>query len=139
MTGAGPDLSALPRRAAVPHASKTAKHGAAGIVVVHVRANLGQPPLEKQYGVSLVLVNSFTLMASQSGDWVAADAAFKRIGDNWNEETWTTEARFKQNRDTAAQAAPMQIQARAIKKEAQDNMQTPEGEAYRKNVEQKLA
>ena len=103
------------------------------------RIQRGFTALEKKYGVSMFLVNSFALMAVNSQDWVAADAAFKRIGDNWSEEKWTTEAWFKQNRDTATQAAPMQIQARATRKEAQDNMQTPEGQAFRKEVEQKLA
>jgi len=32
----------------------------------------------------------------------------------------------------------MQIRARATRKEAEDNMQTPEGAAYRKDLEQKL-
>ncbi len=103
------------------------------------RIQSGFAVLEKKYGVSLFLVNSFALMAVNSQDWVAADAAFKRIGDNWSEEKWTTEAWFKQNRDTATQAAPMQIQARATRKEAQDNMQTQEGQTFRKEVEQKLA
>jgi hypothetical protein len=103
------------------------------------RIQSGFAALEKKYGVSMFLVNSFALMAVNSQDWVAADAAFKRIGDNWSEEKWTTEAWFKQNRDTAAQAAPMQIEARATRKEAQDNVQTLEGQAFRKDVEQKLA
>jgi hypothetical protein len=103
------------------------------------RLQSGFAALEKKYGVSMFLLNSFALMAVNSQDWVAADAAFKRIGDNWSEEKWTTEAWFKQNRDTATQAAPMQIQARATRKEAQDNMKTPEGQAFRKDVEQKLA
>jgi hypothetical protein len=103
------------------------------------RLQSGFAALEKKYGVSMFLVNSFALMASKSSDWVVADAAFKRIGDNWSEDKWSTEAWFKQNRDTAAQAAPMQAQAHAIQKEAQDNMQTPQGQAYRKDLEQKLA
>ena len=94
---------------------------------------------EKKFGVSVLLVNSFALMAANSSDWVAADAAFKRIGDQWSEDKWSTEAWFKQNRDTAAQAAPMQLRARGTRKEAQDNMQTPEGQAYRKELETKLA
>lgn len=102
------------------------------------RLQSGFTALEKKYGVSMFLLNSFALMASKSSDWVAADSAFKRIGDNWNEDTWSTEAWFKQNRDTATQAAPMQIRARATRKEAEDNMQTPEGAAYRKDLEQKL-
>jgi hypothetical protein len=94
---------------------------------------------EKKFGVSLLLVNSFALMASSSSDWVAADAAFRRIGDNWSQDKWSTEAWFKQNRDTAAQAAPMQIRARATRKEAEDNMRTAEGQAYKKEMEPKLA
>ena len=100
------------------------------------RLHSGFTALEKKYGVSMFLFNSFALMASKSNDWVAADSTFKRIGDNWNEDTWSTEAWFKQNRDTATQAAPMQIRARATRKEAEDNMQTPEGAAYRKDLEQ---
>jgi hypothetical protein len=72
------------------------------------RLQSGFAASEKKFGVSLLLVNSFALMASNSSDWVAADAAFKRIGDNWSQDKWNTEAWFKQNRDTAAQAAPMQ-------------------------------
>jgi hypothetical protein len=103
------------------------------------RLQSGFAAFEKKYGVSMLSVNSFALMAVKSQDWVAADAAFKRIGDNWSEDKWSTEAFFKQNRDTAAQAAPMQIRARAHRKEAEANMQTPEGAAYRKDLEQKLA
>jgi len=84
-------------------------------------------------------VNSFALMASKSGDWQVADPAFKRIGDNWKEELWTSEAWFKQNRDTAAGAAPMQAHARATRKQAEANMLTAEGQAYRKELEQVLA
>jgi hypothetical protein len=103
------------------------------------RLQKGFSALEKQYGTSMLTVNSFALMASKSADWVAADPAFKRIGDNWNEELWSNEAWFQQNRDTAAQAAPMQARARATRQEAEANMQTPEGQAYRKELEQKLA
>jgi Domain of unknown function (DUF4034) len=103
------------------------------------RLQKGFTALEKQYGTSMISVNSFALMASKSGDWQVADPAFKRIGDNWNEELWTSEAWFKQNRDTAAGAAPMQARARATRKEAEENMQTPEGQTYRRELEQKLA
>src|ERR1035438_6637060 len=46
---------------------------------------------------------------------------------------------FKQKRDSAAQVAPILIRIRATRKEALANMQTPEGQAYVKAVEQKLA
>lgn len=102
------------------------------------RLQKGFTALEKQYGTSMISVNSFALMASKSGDWVAADPAFNRIGDNWNKELWTSESWFKKNRDTAAASAPMQARARATRKEAEDNMLTPEGQAYRKELEQTL-
>lgn len=102
------------------------------------RLQSGFAALEKQYGSSLISVNSFALMAANSSDWVVADSAFKRVGDNWDKETWLTEAWFKQNRDSAAQVAPMIIRIRASRKEALANMQTPEGQAYLKTVEQKL-
>ena len=44
-------------------------------------------------------MNSFALVASWSGDWEVADLEFKRIGDNWKEELWTSEAFFKQQRE----------------------------------------
>ena len=103
------------------------------------RLQSGFAALEKQYGVSLALLNSFALMATNSQDWVVADAAFKRIGDNWSKTTWSTEAWYKQRRDSAAQVAPVLIRIRATRKEALANMQTPEGQAYMKAVEQKLA
>jgi hypothetical protein len=102
------------------------------------RLQKGFAAAEKKQGVSLRVVNWFALMAMQSQDWVAADAAFKRLGDGWSEDVWGSEAYFKQIRDTAAQVAPMQLRARADQKEAEGNMQTPAGAAYRKQVEPKL-
>lgn len=103
------------------------------------RLQSGFAALEKKYGSSLISVNSFALMAANSRDWVAADSAFKRVGDNWDKEAWLTEAWFKQNRDSAAGVAPVIIRIRASRKEALANMQTPEGQAFLKTVEQKLA
>ncbi len=103
------------------------------------RLQKGFAALEKKHGVSLLVVNRFALMATQFQDWVAADAVFQRIGDNGSEDLWGSEANFKQVRDTAAQVAPMQLRARADQKEAQDNILTPEGTAYRKHLEPKLA
>jgi hypothetical protein len=103
------------------------------------RLQAGFAALEKKYGPSLNSVNSFALMATNANDWVASDSAFKRIGDNWDKETWRTRDWFTQNRDAAAQMAPVQVRVRAIHQEALANMQTPEGQAYLKNVEQQLA
>ncbi len=102
------------------------------------RLQKGFAALEKERGVSLMVVNRFAEMATVFQDWVAADAAFKRLGDGWSEDIWGTEAYYKQIRDTAAQVAPLQLRARADQKEAQDNMLTPAGAAYRKQIEPKL-
>jgi hypothetical protein len=102
------------------------------------RLQKGFAALEKDRGVSLLVVNRFAEMATVFQDWVAADAAFKRLGDGWSEDIWGTEAYYKQIRDTAAQVAPLQLRARADQKEAQDNMLTPAGAAYRKQIEPKL-
>jgi hypothetical protein len=102
------------------------------------RLQKGFAALEKERGVSVLVVNRFALMAMLFQDWVAADAAFKRAGDEWSEDIWGTEAYFKQIRDTAAQVGPMQVRARADQKEAEDNMLTPAGTAYRKQIEPKF-
>ncbi len=94
------------------------------------RLQKGFAALEKQYGPSLISVNALALMATKSGDWVVADPAFKRVGDNWNKELWVTETWFTSNRDMAAQMAPMQAKARAYRQEAEANVKTPEGQAY---------
>ena len=103
------------------------------------RLQKGHAALEKKYGTSLMEVNSFALMAVKFTDWEVAEGAFKRIGDNWNEKTWSNEAWFKQNRDFALQMGPMQAETRRNWKQARANMQTREGQVYRKELEQKLA
>jgi hypothetical protein len=40
--------------------------------------------------VSLRNVNAVALMASKSSDWVAAEPAFKQIGDSWDKDVWIT-------------------------------------------------
>jgi hypothetical protein len=103
------------------------------------RLQKGYSALEKQHGTSLVSLNSFALMASNVSDWETADSTFKRIGDSWSKDVWRTEEWFKQNRDIAAQAGPAFARAHAVRKEAEANMQTPEGQAYRRQVEKKLS
>lgn len=102
------------------------------------RLQKGFAALEQKYGTSMISVNAFALMAAKSGDWVAADPAFKRVGDNWNKELWVTEAFFKSERDIAAQMAPMQVKARAYRQEAEANMKAPPGQAYLTELQPKL-
>jgi len=103
------------------------------------RLQQGFAAVEQQYGTSLVDVNSFALMAYKFNDSVIADAAFKRIGDNWDEKTWRTEAWFNQNKAWAAQFAPMEARSRAIKLEARANLETAEGLSYKKEFDLKFA
>jgi hypothetical protein len=103
------------------------------------RVQKGYAALEKQYGTSLISLNSFALMATNTGDWETADPQFKRIGDHWSQDVWRTDEWFKQERDIAAQAGPAFVRAHAVHQEAEANMQTPEGQAYRKKLEKKLS
>jgi hypothetical protein len=104
------------------------------------RLQKGFATIEKEYGVSLVNLNSFALMATFNfEDAVTADAAFKRIGDNWDKDTWKTEEWFNARKDLAAQFAPMEARSKAIKEEALANLQTPEGSSYKKNFDLKFA
>jgi hypothetical protein len=102
------------------------------------RIQKGFAATEETYGSSMTNLNSFASMAVNFHDYVAADSAFKRIGENWDKEVWTTETWFKQNRDNAAQFAPVQARNRNAQKEAEANMQTVEGQAYRKEVQRRL-
>lgn len=103
------------------------------------RLQKGYAALEKKYGTSLINVNAFALMAVKSEDWVTADSAFKRIGDDWNKDLWVTEDWFKSNRDTATQIAPLQTKARAYRQEAEANMKTPAEHAYEAVFQPKFA
>jgi hypothetical protein len=103
------------------------------------RLQKGFAALEQDYGVSLINVNLFALMAFNFQDSVVADAAFKRIGDNWDKDTWKTEEWFKQNKTWAAQFAPTEARSKAIKQEAAANLQTVEGASYKKDFDLKFA
>jgi hypothetical protein len=103
------------------------------------RVQKGFGELEKRYGVSLITLNSYALMASNSSDFVAADPVFKRIGDNWDKDTWRTEGYFKQSRDTAAEGAPLQARSLAREKAADENMQSAQGAAYLKQFQPAFA
>lgn len=103
------------------------------------RVHKGYDELEKRYGTSLVYLNRFALMAMNSTDSIAADAAFRRIGDNWHQGTWNTEDSFRGTREQAARMAPQELRGRALEAEAAANLQTPDGLAYRKATELKFA
>jgi hypothetical protein len=102
------------------------------------RVQKGYAALEKKYGVSLLNLNHFAALASDFNDWIAAKAAFQRIGNNWAEEVWRDEQSFETSQAIATQSASAQSVFLANKQEAESNMQGPEWEAYRKGFEEKL-
>ena len=77
-------------------------------------------------------------MATKSKDSVVAGSAFKRIGDSWDREAWTTEVYFNQNKTWAAQIAPAEARSRGILQEAAANLQSEGGAQYQKNMEQAM-
>ena len=107
------------------------------------RLHKGYAELEKKYGSSMVNLNSLALMAVSYGDSEVGDAAFKRIGQQWDKDTWITEDYFNQSKVGAAArlASWRAAQARAHVwvEEAAANLQSPKGPQYKLAVEQAFA
>jgi hypothetical protein len=103
------------------------------------RMQRGFAAAEQKYGSSMTNLNLFALMAAKFDDSVAADAAFKRIGDNWDQNTWITENYFSQIKSWASQLGPLEAKSRAVMQEAATNEQSPEGSRYTEQVEKQFA
>jgi hypothetical protein len=103
------------------------------------RVQQGYAEVEKEYGTSLVNLNKLAQMALNAKDPEFADNIFKRIGDNWDKDTWSTQDYFKANQNWAAATAPGQVRFRDIRKAADANMQTAGGTRYKKDFELKFA
>ena len=104
-----------------------------------LRLQKGYEAIEKEYGPSDSDLNVLALMATKNNDSVVADAAFKRIGDNYDIEKWITDDFFKQMKEWAANVAPAEARSHKIEVEAEENALTPEGSAYKKQAEQAVA
>jgi hypothetical protein len=103
------------------------------------RLQKGFADIEKEYGESLLNTNTFAMVAVKAGDAVAADDAFKRIGDNWDRSTWRREENFRNYKSWAAENAEAVRRFLALRQEAAANLQTPEGQQYKKEFDQKFA
>ncbi len=99
------------------------------------RIQRGFAALEVQTGVSLDTLNEFTYLAVKEKDTIVADKMFARIGDNWSEEVWRTEAYFKSAKDWVGFEAPRAAHDKAIHDEAEANLQTAAGREYAKQFE----
>ncbi len=93
---------------------------------------------ERLYGSSLNNSNWFAYLALNANDDVAADEAFKKIGDRWDADIWGNEESFQASKAHAAGLAPIRRRERQEDEEARANLKTPEGAAYQRSVLQRL-
>jgi len=61
----------------------------------------GFAALDELYGLTQYKVNRFALIATQYRDQAVAAKAFARIGSNWDQSVWGTQARFEAQRSWA--------------------------------------
>jgi len=97
------------------------------------RIKRGFEASEKRYGVSMLNLNRIAYLASYFGerDPIYADKILKRIGDQWDVETWGRQEDFEKIKQWVSAIAPMAAQVRVIEATAAANEQTPEGARYK--------
>jgi hypothetical protein len=103
------------------------------------RIERGFEASEKLDGVSMVNLNLIAFLVShyKESDAILADKTLTRIGDQWDEATWKKKEDFDRTKQWAAKWAPVTLQERAIRAEAEANMKTPDGIRYRPAFERK--
>jgi hypothetical protein len=84
-------------------------------------------------------LNQLAYMALKFHDPILAEDTFKRLGDNWDKDTWGTESYYKRVQKWATTAAPQEAHNRAMKQVAEWNLQMPQGAQYKAAFEEKLA
>jgi len=97
------------------------------------RIKRGFEASEKRYGVSMVNLNRIAHLASYYGerDPVYADKILKRIGDQWDADTWGSQETFEKIKQWVSVVAPAEAKVRVIEETATANEQTPEGARYK--------
>jgi hypothetical protein len=93
------------------------------------RIERGFEASEKQYGVSMLNLNRIAFLTARTrpDDEVFADKTLTRIGEQWDEETWTIEKDFELAKNFAA----FMGKRLALEAAADANMKTPEGLHYK--------
>src|SRR5262249_41214353 len=94
------------------------------------RIQKGAAATDAQYGLSLITLNKMALLAVKFGDGAVANDTFKRLGDDWDKDTWREKDLFKNSAGWATTVAIMELNTREHKKKAEANLQTPEGVHY---------
>lgn len=97
------------------------------------RIKRGFEASENRYGVSMLNLNRIAYLASYYGerDPIYADKILKRIGDQWDVETWVHQEDFEKIKQWVSAVAPMAAQVRVIEATAAANERTPEGARYK--------
>jgi hypothetical protein len=97
------------------------------------RIKRGFEASEKRFGVSMLNLNRIAYLASyfDERDPIYADKIFRRIGEQWDEETWKRQENFEKIKNWVAQIAPAAAQQRIAEDAAKANEQTPEGARYK--------
>ena len=103
------------------------------------RIKRGFEASEKLYGVSMENLNRIAYLASYFGerDPVYAEKIFKRIGDQWDAESWRSHEDFEQIKQWVSAVAPAAAQLYVVEETAAANEQTPEGARYKTVFEKK--
>ncbi|HUO60687.1 MAG TPA: hypothetical protein VMU24_08460 [Candidatus Acidoferrales bacterium] len=99
------------------------------------RIRQGFTQSERVYGVSLTNMNLFAYMAWIFQEAGVADPIFKRIGDQWSEDPFGSEATFENGKKWAAQFAEIIPDTSDL----EEKMKTPEGQRYDAEFRTKFA
>lgn len=101
------------------------------------RIQKGYAAMEEKYGMSYTNLNSLAYIASVNNDSEVAHKMFERIGEQRDDEQWSAQS-FKQVKEWAALAGPVDGHHRQMKESAAENGKTPEGVKYSKTLGAKL-
>jgi hypothetical protein len=104
------------------------------------RMEKGLAALEKQYGVSMMNLNlmAHAVIYGPDADPVFADSAFKRIGDQWDPETWSQQEHYESARKWASEYAPSVLKRRAMEDAAETNAHSSAGLRYKDSFDEIL-
>lgn len=97
------------------------------------RIKSGYQALEQQYGESIEFLNSMAYMAAVAGDGTYSEEIFGRIKEGWDPGVWHEKQRFLITRQWAQGWGAIKSTEAALKA-ADDNVHTPEGQKFDKQV-----
>lgn len=97
------------------------------------RIKSGYQALEQQYGEAIEHLNSMAYMAAVAGDGAYSEELFGRIKEGWDPEVWHEKQRFLITRQWAQGWGTIKSIEGALKS-ADDNVRTPEGQKFDKQV-----